>query len=310
MVADFSLLFAAWPQLPVTAALALVALIGYIVGRRSRVTDQTLNARAQREIERAQAVAQQLEQIAKAVSNHVARHHALVARFKDRVNDLDSQQRGETWQRLCAEAEEILRPTLQLANEFANAYDQLRQQTQHLMTFSDVRIDPLTGTQNRRALDESLETLLALRNRYNQPFSLAIFDIDHFKQINDDHGHLSGDRALKAVATLLRGCGRETDAVYRYGGEEFVVVMPQTELEAASQFADRVRRSVRESNTAGMALTVSGGVASPADGEDKHDLLDRADQAMYAAKHAGRDQVFLHSGTAVEPVQPLAEVAI
>src|SRR5262249_38055526 len=148
--------------------------------------------------------------------------------FKDRVGELSAQEKEAAWQELCTEAEQVLKPTLRLAEQIARAYDEIRQQTNHLMAFTEVRTDPLTRVNNRRGLDETLESMLALMERYEQPFSLAIFDIDHFKEVNDSQGHLHGDRTLQAVARILDDSVRDTDLVARYGGEEFVVVMAHT----------------------------------------------------------------------------------
>lgn len=298
----------AWlPSLPLPVALASVAVIGYLVGRMNRDRHETVAQRAKREVQRAQSVALEMEQIAKAVSRHLERHHASLARFKDRVKDLSASEQQETWKRLCEEAEEMLRPTLQLTNEFANAYDRLRQQTNQLMTFTDVRTDALTGVRNRRALDEMLGSILAMKNRYEQVFSLVILDIDHFKRVNDQHGHLTGDKVLRSVAVAISNAARETDFVARYGGEEFVVVMPQTDLAAASIFCERLRIAIEESPLMNLRLTVSGGLAQALDGEDSQSLLSRADSALYAAKAAGRNRMFRHNGKMVEPLPAAAD---
>src|SRR5204862_44112 len=159
--------------------------------------------RARCELKRAKSVARELEVIAESVRKNLATHHSSIAKFKDRVCQLGTQQRDSAWQELCKEAEDMLKPTLRLAAQLSHAYDEIRQQSNHLMTFTEVRMDPLTRVSNRRALDETLESMFALLNRYGQPFSLAIFDIDHFKQVNDAKGHLFGDRTLKSVARTI-----------------------------------------------------------------------------------------------------------
>ena len=175
------------------------------------------------------------------------------------------------------------------------------------MTFSEVRTDPLTRVSNRRGLDETLDSMFALKDRYDESFSVAIFDIDHFKQVNDKKGHLFGDRMLQAVARILDETVRDTDVVARYGGEEFVVVMPQTALANACMFAERVRVMIEE----GLGLTVSGGVATALDGDNAQSLLSRADAALYSGKAAGRNRIYRHTGTDVEPVvEELENVAL
>jgi diguanylate cyclase len=285
-------------HIPLPVALAIIAVLGYIVGRRSRVHAINEADKARRELRRAKVVARELEKIAEGIRKHLATHHLSVARFKDRVSKLSGDEQQAAWQELCAEAEQILKPTLRLAEQIALAYDEIRQQTSQLLTFSEVRTDPLTRVSNRRCLDESLDTMFAMMERYNEPFSLAIFDIDHFKQVNDKKGHLQGDRTLQAVARLLDETVRDTDIVARYGGEEFVVVMPHTALENACHFAERVRRLVESS----LGLTISGGVAAALDGDNAQSLLSRADAALYSAKSGGRNRIYRHTGVEIEPI--------
>ena len=164
------------------------------------------------------------------------------------------------------------------------------------MTFTEVRTDPLTGVNNRRGLEDALGTHLALMNRYGTRFCVAMFDIDHFKQLNDVQGHLYGDQMLTELARLIDESVRETDVVARYGGEEFIVVMPETDLAGGATFAERLRAKI----AADMPLTVSGGVAEALDGDSNDSLVARADSALYAAKAAGRNCIFRHTGSDTE----------
>jgi len=286
-------------HIPLPVALALIAVLGYLVGRTSRRRAVNEAEKARRELRRAKVVAKELEQIAEGVRRQLATHHTSIARFKERVSELGNDDKEAAWQDLCKEAEQILKPTLRLAEQIAHAYDAIRQQTNQLMTFSEVRTDPLTRVSNRRGLDETLDSMFALMERYHVPFSIAIFDIDHFKQVNDTKGHLHGDRTLQAVARILDEAVRDTDIVARYGGEEFVVVMPHTTLENSCHFGERVRRNVEES----LGLTISGGLAMALDGDNPQTLLSRADAALYSSKSAGRNRVFLHTGTEIEPAE-------
>lgn len=298
----------ATPSVSYASALAVVALLGYLVGRRRTRTEAEDVRVARREIERAQAVALQLEKIATAVGTELSRHHSSVARFKDRVAQLGQEERDGAWKKLCDEAEEVLQPTLQLANEFARAYDEIRYQTSHLMAFAEIRTDALTGVRNRRALDECLSGLMALKNRYREPFSLAMIDVDHFKKINDELGHLNGDHVLRAVAALLDQAVRETDTVARYGGEEFVVVLPHTDLDGATIFCERMRQRVAQQSLGGVTVTISVGLASSLEGEDAAGLLSRADAALYLAKRSGRNRVYCHTGGQIEPAADVEPV--
>ena len=292
-------------ELPVTTALAAVALLGYVFGRRTRQLQMSDADEAQRELRRAKNVAKELEKIAESVRKDLATHRASVARFKDRMTQLGDHRVEVSWRDLCKEAEDVLKPTLKLASQISVAYDEIRQQTTQLMAFTEVRTDPLTGVSNRRALDEMLSGMFALMHRYDQPFSVAIFDIDHFKQINDEQGHLHGDRVLQQFAHALDESIRETDTVARYGGEEFVVIMPHTPLDGACVFAERLRQCVDEK----LPITISGGVASAQESDSPTTLLSRADAALYTAKSAGRNQVFRHAGEDIDRVPPVRETA-
>ncbi len=284
-------------QLPLTVLLAAAATLGYLLGRAARASRGRLPPQTHGELRRAQQVAAELERIAWEVRKAITRHHACLTRFKEVLSRLAACEREEAWKGLCREADEVLKPTLRLAAQMAHAYDEIRQQTANLMAFTEVRSDPLTGLQNRRGLDDALAAQFALMSRYGTPFSVAILDIDRFKQINDREGHLHGDRILRRLSRLLQESVRETDVVARYGGEEFVVVMPQTDLEGVCAFADRLRQKAEPETS----VTISGGVTVALDGDSAETLLARADAALYGAKTAGRNCVYRHNGHQTEP---------
>ncbi len=289
---------------PIPVALAIVALIGYVFGRRTSQLTVLGSGSSSRDLRRAQLVAAELEKIAEELRQALVGHHTSVTKFRERVGKLNGNQQEAAWKDLCREAEDILKPTLRLAAQLSNAHDEIRRQSVNLMTFTEVRTDPLTGVNNRRGLDETLGTQLALMNRYGSRFSMAMFDIDHFKQINDGQGHLYGDQMLTQLARLMDETVRETDVVARYGGEEFMVIMPETDLIGAATFADRLRAIIGKE----MPLTISGGVAEALDGDTQESLFARADAALYGAKAAGRNCVFRHNGDGAEMVDP--EIAV
>jgi diguanylate cyclase (GGDEF)-like protein len=162
------------------------------------------------------------------------------------------------------------------------------------------------------------EEMLRHARTQREPLAVLLIDIDHFKLVNDRHGHLVGDEALRAIATILRGAIRSKDLIGRFGGEEFVIALPDTDPDDAMVTADRLRSAVAASPLAAMCagvldepdldpdtfrLTVSIGVAAyPSDGDGVDGLLLRADRAMYAAKAAGRDRVRLASD--YSPLRP------
>ena len=156
--------------------------------------------------------------------------------------------------------------------------------------------DGLTGANNRRFLTDFLEREMARSRRHGRPLSLVLFDLDHFKLVNDGFGHLSGDQVLRDVAGLVREQLRREDCFARFGGEEFAVVLTETHLEAAQHFAERLRQRVEanefRAGSESIAITISIGVAEM--GKDKRDPADfiaAVDTNLYEAKSAGRNRV-------------------
>ena len=151
--------------------------------------------------------------------------------------------------------------------------------------------DPLTLAYNRRYLMECLDQTFELHKRYHKVSSLIMLDLDHFKSINDDFGHGEGDRALKEVVRLLQQRLRRTDSLFRYGGEEFVILLSETELSQAYQLAQEFCGLIRNATILPeRPITVSCGVAELSSGENPLGWLARCDEALYRAKHAGRDR--------------------
>ena len=156
------------------------------------------------------------------------------------------------------------------------------------------RTDGLTGLYNRRHFFELTGSLVAVAQRYGTPLSLIMFDIDHFKLINDRLGHQAGDRILERIAQIAREHTRASDALARYGGEEFILALPNTGLDDALVTAEDLRKRIADyQQFAGdpqLRVTISAGVAGFGHGVDTLDrLIQRADEALYAAKHAGRN---------------------
>jgi diguanylate cyclase (GGDEF)-like protein len=163
------------------------------------------------------------------------------------------------------------------------------------------RTDPLTGVANRRRFFELAERECAAATRYARSMSIVLFDVDHFKRVNDTYGHAFGDRVLTEVAARCRGQLRSSDVIARYGGEEFVCLLAECDAGAAVQTAERLRGCIEltpvASGGVGADVTISLGVASASgpDPVDVAELLERADRALYASKDAGRNRVTLAS---------------
>jgi diguanylate cyclase (GGDEF)-like protein len=158
--------------------------------------------------------------------------------------------------------------------------------------------DVLTGLGNRRFADERLATDFQRARRYGEPLSVLLMDIDHFKNVNDTYGHDVGDKVLEHFGRMLSDHARTTDAVARWGGEEFIMIAPQTDIDGALLAANRICESVRKQavifGTADIAYTVSIGVAQLIDQRTIAELVASADQELYRAKRAGRDRALAH----------------
>jgi diguanylate cyclase (GGDEF)-like protein len=165
-------------------------------------------------------------------------------------------------------------------------------------------LDPLTGLLNRRSLPDRFAELAEQARLSDEPIALIVLDIDHFKRINDEHGHARGDQVLREIARALRGELRSFELAYRLGGEEFLIVLPAIDLEHGIGVAERLRRCLAALAPDGVPITASLGV-SAGRGDDVAfgPLFEAADRALYAAKRAGRDRVCAAGGEAdAEPV--------
>jgi diguanylate cyclase (GGDEF)-like protein/PAS domain S-box-containing protein len=166
---------------------------------------------------------------------------------------------------------------------------------QDLLREQSIR-DGLTGLYNRRYLDETMERELILAQRHAHPISVVMGDLDHFKTVNDRYGHLAGDEVLRAFSEIMKRLSRRSDIYCRYGGEEFLLVLPGMSKEKACERAEQLRSQIEVTpvmfGTDAIRVTASFGVASfPQDGGTRDELIAAADCALYAAKEAGRNQV-------------------
>jgi diguanylate cyclase (GGDEF)-like protein len=155
---------------------------------------------------------------------------------------------------------------------------------------SEARIDSLTGLANRRALEEILAAEISRAQRFRHDLAVVLLDLDHFKDINDSFGHAAGDVMLRAVSVLLTSLARQGDTVARWGGEEFVVVLPETDLTGARRFAERLRRTIEAHPVGEMRTSASCGVAAMVPDDSVDALVGAADQGLYRAKSNGRNR--------------------
>ncbi len=205
--------------------------------------------------------------------------------------------------------------SLILASRMANAFNQqhviileqlaaqiampLENARLYAETEEKARVDELTGLLNRRSLDEMIDSEISRHSRYGGVFTLAILDLDSFKSYNDTKGHPAGDALLAEVGNIIRSMIRNSDFAFRYGGDEFAILLPQTSIEAASQVTERVRESIaKEFETGDINITASIGLASwPEDGMGHSDIIAAADLTLYRAKWSGGNKIFCASGT-------------
>ncbi|MBM4428661.1 MAG: GGDEF domain-containing protein, partial [Chloroflexi bacterium] len=162
------------------------------------------------------------------------------------------------------------------------------------------RTDSLTGIFNRRYFFELLDYEFSVTTRYGRPLSIVMFDIDHFKQINDMYGHLVGDKVLQLVAKTTRSKLREADVIARYGGDEFVILLPNSQSQEAYVVLERICKSILSSKLTAkkkkIPISISVGIASYHSGmKNTSHLMQQADQALYSAKQAGRGRIFISS---------------
>ncbi len=203
-----------------------------------------------------------------------------IATFDD-VTELDKQS---------VQLREMLR-------QLESSRDEIRRQNQELEQLATR--DPLTGCLNRRAFFERLQTEFLLSQRHSRDLACVMLDIDHFKAVNDRHGHSAGDEVLRTLAETLRATLRVTDAVCRYGGEEFCLLLPSTDVEKAVVVAEYARCQIAKNKVQDIQVTASFGVAGlVAEMTDPQQLLDQADQALYLAKDRGRNRVVRWSDVA------------
>ncbi len=233
-----------------------------------------------RNIHRTVKDASELGQLKQSVTRQLASIMRSMEQFRMHEQERES--------RLNQRYDELLQKVDQMELETSKA--RARMQEEQLRA----RTDPLTGLPNRTAYEQHLDLEMQRWDRYRANFAMAVGDIDFFKRINDQLGHLAGDRVLRLVAKVLRQNLRSTDFIARFGGEEFVILFPSTSAEEALQATEKLRVAVQDSpfNFKGepVEVTLSFGIAEVQEGDDLESLFSRADKALYRAKEQGRNQ--------------------
>jgi len=253
--------------------------------------------------EKTRAAMEQLNELANRIRSDVGSHSSRVEEIsKDLAEDsgLDVTQ-------VAVIVRKLLDANRMMQDQLTTAEEKLREQARQIQVHLEAaRTDALTGLANRRAFDDELERRMAEFERHERTFSLLLCDVDHFKRFNDTHGHQAGDMVLQGVARVLSETMRKMDQVSRYGGEEFAVVMPGTDIKHAQAAAERARRAIErarfEFNGAKLKVTASVGVAEAVEEEAAPDLIKRTDDCLYRAKAAGRNNSHWHDGTEPQPI--------
>jgi diguanylate cyclase len=186
----------------------------------------------------------------------------------------------------------------------------LEEQAQELdRTRMEARLDILSGVGNRKAFDENLTFMLSRSKRYGNPFALLLIDVDHFKWINDTHGHPSGDEVVTRLGGTLKAAIRPGDHVARYGGDEFGVLLAGVDLATGAMIAQRMRERVARTNfdvglnDARIAVTLSMGLAEWEPDDSEVTLVNKADSALYRSKQAGRNRLSVYDGTLQQAIE-------
>lgn len=200
----------------------------------------------------------------------------------------------EVHTRLLHEIDRVIASNSALKRELIHSQEILAAQRREIEALrTEIRIDGLTQLANRTCFDERLAEMMRIRERYGDPFTLLVIDVDRFKEINDTYGHPGGDRILKGVAYKIKSALRATDFVARFGGDEFAAILMKADAGQASLVAEKLCREIRDSrfilDGTEVRTTLSIGLAEHRTGEDAGDLLKRADRALYLAKEKGRD---------------------
>ncbi len=269
--------------------------------------DQSLAKKQQEnETERARMAAQQLRDLAANVASDVGAHNTLMTGISCELGAIDSES-ADSNAAVVAAVAKILAANEKLQTRLEDAESKIQTQAEEIQAQqSEARTDSLTNLANRRAFDDAMQNNLSAYERENRPFSLMIFDVDHFKKFNDTHGHQAGDEVLRKVGQTMTQVVKTNDLACRYGGEEFALVMPNTHITEAKIGAERVRKAIEEMTVEfegkTLRVTASTGVAEISEEDDSIKLIRRSDDSVYASKEAGRNCGYWHDGEVCLPM--------
>jgi diguanylate cyclase len=285
---------------------------GMALGMWLRRCDRADGRRGRQELLRANIIAQRLHALVDEMSTSASAHRQQLDEASQLLTASDTRSDEVVAELVVGVIGNIVRANQDLQSQLETAEDRLEKQAIEIQAhISRSLTDPLTGLPNRREFNSRLEERMSAWNRRREVFSLLMLDVDYFKKLNDQHGHLAGDQMLATIARTVRSAVRREDVVARYGGEEFAVLLPNTTLEQAAIVAEKVREAVSRIimpfNGADISATVSGGLAAVLPDESAEPLIQRADAAMYRAKQAGRNRTCLHGAHYADMPEPKSE---
>lgn len=277
--------------------LAASVLAGYYLGVSTRAGKEFKAAVKERDA--ALRVLNELSSATDQMTSDVNHHSSEIRDVGETLNHMEVGDEFEGVQStLLRQVASVLEANQRLEDDLTCTRLEMEKQAQEIdRARKEARTDALSGAANRMAFDERLKVLLAMWRRHQYSFFLMLADIDHFKWINDSHGHQAGDLVVQRIGETLRGCVREEDFVARYGGDEFALLITNTDREGAMELTERIRQRVSACNfdlgpgTEKVAVTFSIGLAGVWEGATPEEMLHRADQALYRSKEAGRNKV-------------------
>lgn len=259
------------------------------------------DAATARAFERAMMAADRIRDLTRHAVNHVGDHGSKVEAFTSDVKLIAEQQANVSTDALLLTIGQMTCANNELQQRLSRIEQQIAAQSAELRTCSsEARTDSLTGLANRRAFDDEIQRRFAEWQRRRTPFSLMILDVDNFKNVNDTCGHQAGDEALRQLGQAITNNSRQMDFRCRYGGDEFVVIFPDTGAQETREAAERIRSAIEKivvrNGDKALSLSCSLGVARVESKDDVARLVRRADEALYKAKDAGRNLGYWHDG--------------